>query len=248
VRWAVGAPVAAAAGVIFFARAWAVPWHGYSVAAVAVSAWILGVVSRWGDLREGRERLGAKVALGAAAALVLYWAGWLLPRGLVLTALPLAALAGQAALWRRGGRVRFHAGASRWVRSLAFAAGVWLPLVWWHPGALLREFLRWDNAAFLVLVVMVGWSRDEMAAGRPASERRESMRWALGLAATAFVGWWLSGYAGMAAPSAVYSGVAAGALALAALLGWGRIWGKAAAIGWWPEVCLVAMLLTTWGR
>jgi len=301
VRWAVGAPVVAAACVLFFAKAWGQPWHGPSVAVVAVMAWIFAVLAQWAALRPGAERMAAAAAVGAAAAVAFYWAGWRLPRGLVLTGLPVAALAifqcllglgrhhplplraaviggsagavlvvlnapldwppvlriglvgvvvaGAVSVWREAGRVRVGDGSQRLARAIIFAAGVWLPLVWWRPGALLMEFLRWENAAFLALVLLVAWARPGAGAGpsglTPARRRGLALA-ALLLAAAAAAGFLLASARGMVPPGTIFLGGGVGSLALLGWVGWtGRPGGVAA---WWPEVALLVMAGTVLWR
>ncbi len=296
-------PVVAAACVIFYARVWGVSWHGLSVATVAVSAWVLAVLAQWPALRAGRERTVALAAVGLAVAVVFYWAGWRLSRGLVMTAVPVVALAvfqcllglgrhhplplraavaggtaaailvvftvplpwpsalraglavvvmaGAVSVWREAGRLRVSGGSQRLARSVIFAAAVWLPLVWWRPGALLLEFGRWENAAFLVLVLLVAWARPEAGAvGLDAWRRRWVSLAALALAVAAAVGFFMAASREMAAPRGVFLGVGAGALVLSGWVAWPRRSGSAVAAGlaWWPEVALIVMALTAWLR
>ena len=77
-------------------------------------------------------------------------------------------VAGAYSVWREADRVRISDGSQRLARSFIFASAVWLPQAWWRPGALLMEFLRWENAAFFALVLLVAWARPEV--GGEASE------------------------------------------------------------------------------
>jgi hypothetical protein len=173
---------------------------------------------------------------------VVYWAGGRLPRGLVQGAVPVVAMAGQVVIWRRGGWFRISEGARALARSVIFAAAVWLPLVWWRPGALALEFVRLENAAFLGLVMLVAWARADVETGDTPA-RGSVVRGALVLAVASAAGWYLSMGEGTAAIGAVYAGVGVGALVLALLAG---RWVQAAV--WWPEVALVVMALTTAGK
>jgi hypothetical protein len=309
VRWALGAPIAAAACVVFFARAWGVPWHGYSVAAVALAAWIFGVLAQWPALRTGRERWLAALAVAMASLALVYGAGWRLPRGLLAAAAPVGALAvfqcllslgrshpwllrvaavvgsaaallavlsvpleilapraaalgtplrfavafvvvaGAVAVWREAGRVRVGDGTQRLARAVLFAAGVWLPMVWWRSEGLVSEFMRWENAAFLVLVLLVAWARPQGCPDGDRSMRRHVALAALLLAGAAAAGFFAAATRGYTPTQTVFLGVGAGALVLSALLAWPRRPGQPPpAFVWWPEVVLVLMPLTAWIR
>ncbi|MFN0125330.1 MAG: hypothetical protein ACKV19_01430 [Verrucomicrobiales bacterium] len=132
----------------------------------------------------------------------------------------------------------------RWLRATVFAGGVWLPLVWWDGPALPREFLRLENAAFLVLAYLVASAR---VSAPGISLPWASVRWgAMILGGAAAVGLVSAAVGGLAATRAVYLGVAAGAATLAIWLEvrgrWPRQFGLA---GWFPEVVFGVMFLTT---
>lgn len=243
VRWAVGVPVAAVAALLFFARAWDVPWHWRSVAALAMAAWILGVWVQWPVFRRGRERwvvLGALVFAGVA---LLLWAGWRLPSGLVLAAVPVIGLAGLEAALGFGGSAGF-AVLRLFLRAAVFSGGIWLPLVWWDGAALPREFLRLENAGFLALAYLVAVARASVPGMRLPWG---AVRWgAMILAGAAAAGLVSAAVGRLAATCAVYLGVAAGAATLALWLEvrgrWPRQFGLA---GWFPEVVFGVMVVTT---
>lgn len=303
VRWALGAPVVAVVCILSYARAWQHGWHGPTVAAVALCAWIFAVLVQWPGMRSWRERQAAAGLVVVAAGLAVYAAGWKVPRGLVFTAVPVVGLAffqcllglgrhypmvlrgavlmgGAAALmvvwqvpfgwapmmrvavaafvvagaysvWREADRVRISDGSQRLARSFIFASAVWLPQAWWRPGALLMEFLRWENAAFFALVLLVAWARPEVG-GEATGAGRAGRRWvgwaALALAvATGLGGGWPGQEWSVGAPRVVLLGVAAGACVLAVVVrvgrsgyGWGRF------LAWWPEVALLGLAAGVW--
>lgn len=159
-----------------------------------------------------------------------------------------AVVAGVVSVWREAGRVRVGVGVRRLVRAGLFAAGVWLPMIWWRPEGLWSEFERWENAAFVVLVLLVGWARP---AGTPDGYRvmRRHVAMAAGLLSGAAVfGAVAAGGRGHEPTQTVFLGVAVGALGLAALTAWPWRGGRLPVWAWWPEVVLVLMAWVAWMR
>jgi hypothetical protein len=199
--------------------------------------------------RQAMPLLAAVFVGVAAAMLVIVKAPIELPAALRFGLIGVV-LAGAVAMWRSAGSLVMGDGSQRLARTLVFAAGVWLPLVWWRPGALVGEFLRWENAAFLALIWLVCWARPEPGGTAvPRTRRGWLLSAALVLAAASTAGVFGCLALELEAPRAVFLGVGAGSLVLAAVVGWAGRCGRAGlALSWWPEAAILVMALTVWLR
>jgi len=247
-RLAVGGLVAAVAAVVFWVG-WRLPrgliWTSLPVVVLAIFQCLLGL---------GRHHvmpLRVAVAGGGLVALLVLLGVPVAWPPLLRLLLSAVVVAGVFSLWREAGRVRLADGSQRLANAVIFAAGVWLPQVWWRPGGLLAEFLRWENAAFLVLVWLVAWSRPDaglVPAGFSAVRRRSIVLAALVLAALAAAGWGVAWERGWSAPRTIFLGVGVGALVLAAGVGWSASAGRRVGgwLAWCPEGALLAMAWVAW--
>ena len=136
VRWALGAPVVAVVCILFYARAWQHGWHGQTVAAVALCAWIFAVLVQWPGMRSWRERQAAAGLVVVAAGLAVYAAGWKVPRGLVFTAVPVVGLAFFQCLLGLGRHYPMLLRGAVLMGGAAALLVVWqVPFGWARPGS-----------------------------------------------------------------------------------------------------------------
>lgn len=184
VRWAMGAPLAALACMVFFVKSWGVAWSPLSVQAVVVAAWVCAAMGQWGVLRSGGERAAMLVVMAGAVGVLVYWAGWRLPRGLVEAALPVGAMAifqGFLTLGRNhptalrvaalgGSAVAFLVVASAPLDRLAPGLGA--------AGSLLRYLVL---AALVVGALSVWWDADRLKVGEGVLKLARSVLFAMGV-------------------------------------------------------------------
>ncbi len=259
-RWLMPGVVAVACAAVFYWGGWKLP-RGL----VHASVLVLGLAVIEGALSRGKPHpFFARLVMGGFAGLLIFkvfstmqagrageLAGWDRgPAGIGWrVGLMAVALLGSVWLIGQADRVAVWGGVRRGLRSVIFAAGVWLPLVWWDAAELVREFQRPENAAFVALVYLVAWGRPQGASERGPGKRWPVLVASIVLCVLCAAGAMVWDAPGAAPPRLVFFGVAVGAAVLASMIGLAWAIGKPGrAAGWFPEVALVAMALTALTR